>query len=80
MQRTSVTISFGKSLGTYSPCSSANGDVGNLTLKYNFILTSSSFGYAAVKSTTLKDLETGHDVDDAVALGIKWLIQPCVAS
>lgn len=77
MQRNSVTISFGKSLGTYSPCSRANGDVGTLTLKYNFTLTSGSFGYAAVKSTTLKDLETGDDVEDAVALGIKWLIQPC---
>jgi len=70
MQQNGVTISFGNSLSNFSPCSRANGDVGNLTLKYNFTLMyGSSFGHH-------KDLETGDDVDDVMALSIKWLIRP----
>lgn len=71
-------IYFRSLYNQFSPCSRANGDVGNLTLKYNIKLDASkSSGYASLESGRRVDLKTGEDIDDALTLGIKWLIQPC---
>lgn len=61
----------------YSPCSRANGDVGNLTLKYDIELDASkSAGYASLGSGSRVDMKTGEAID-AVTLSLKWLIRPC---
>ena len=68
-QRTRAAISFGKSLGHYSSCARADGDVGTLTLKYNL--------YFGSGRTGLRGMETDDDIDDVVVLYLKWLIQEC---
>lgn len=65
-------------LNEWSPCSRANGVIGNLTLTTHMeVDASKSTGSVLLSSGSWRDRDTGLDVDDAVTLSLKWFIGKC---
>ena len=62
----------------WSPCSDANGVVGDVTVKFPIELNApKSGGYAMLQSGNWKDPQSGEDIDDAATLSFKWYIRKC---
>jgi len=65
-------ITYRSLYNEYSPCSRANGVVGNVTLTFKVELDASkSNGYASWASGSWTDSQTGEEFDDASTLNLK---------
>lgn len=75
-----MRISYRGLYNEFSPCSSANKVVGNLTIKYTLELDATrSTGHALVSTGSWTDEQTREDIDNAATLNLKWLIKRCDA-
>ncbi len=75
-----MRISYRGLYNEYSPCSRADGVVGNVTVKYNIELDASrSTGPVSMSSGSWLDDESGEDLENAATLNLKWLVKRCGA-